>query len=285
MQQKLTEWSPNFEVLEISNAYATASIALTGAQVLQFQPLDQQPVLWLSESAHFNPEKSTRGGIPICWPWFGAHPDNAGLPSHGFVRGKAWQLDSVEDSENGTVVVLSTKDNDATQKLWPHSFTLELRIIIASTLNIELTTTNTGTTPLILTEALHSYFHVSDATNITVYGLENTRYFDKISKEFSNQTNSLKPTGLMDLVYMDTTADVIIEDPQWQRKIRISKSGSQTTVVWNPWKDKAQAMADFANDGYQTMICVESANALDNKVNVQPNESHQLITQISLESN
>lgn len=270
---------------EIDSAHATATVVLQGAHVLSFQPHNQQPVLWVSSNSYFAPGKPIRGGIPVCWPWFANHPTDAAKPAHGFARTSEWSvLGSDLTTAEAVRLRLGLTDTIATRALWPHPFHLELVVTVGSTLQVELLIRNAGDSPFTCTGALHSYFSISDIANITITGLEGGTYLDKVAgNQRREQTGPITITGETDRVYLDTSADCLIVDSGWQRQIRVAKRGSQTTVVWNPWIEKAQRMVDFGAEEYRQMVCVETANAADDVISVPAGGEHRLETTISPE--
>lgn len=293
IQQQLTaltevqwqEWEGGLQVLEINNDHAKATISLIGAQVLSFQPHGQQPVLWLSETANLQPGKSIRGGIPVCWPWFADHPEHAEFPAHGFVRDRLWTLDNVIQQDGGeTRLCLSFPQHDHSDitQYWPDSFALTLTVTVGASLTLELGMQNTGDQIVKITTALHSYFQVGNAAEVFVDGVEGMRYFDKVTGKYAVDSSVVKPDQFIDRVYLDTTEEAVINDPVLQRQIHIQKSGSLSTVIWNPWSKRAQAMADFDNEGYRNMVCVETANALENALVLQPGETHVMGLEIGV---
>ena len=274
---------PAYPILDIANDYATASIALHGAQVFHFQPKHQQPVLWCSQSAHFTAGKPIRGGVPICWPWFGKHSDS-NFPAHGFARNHFWQCDSVMQLDNGeTELCLSLSSAKITQTVWPKAYELALVIQIGEQLNIALTMKNKSNVDCVYTAALHSYLAVGDINTVTLNGLEDVAYADKVNDVTCvAQREPVSVLEPMDRVYQNTVASVSVNDPAWNRKLLIEKSGSLTTVVWNPWAEAAKKLSDFDNNGYVNMICVEAANAFDDVVSLAPGEQYTLATTLSV---
>lgn len=272
-------------MIELSNQYGRAVICLQGAHVIEYQPNDQPAVLWLSDTSHFEVGKAIRGGIPICWPWFGDHPQDPTLPAHGLARTRQWQvLESTDDGET-TSLRLGLTDDDSTRKIWPYRFRLELLVQLGARLCLTLTSHNPNDRPMPITEALHSYLAVSDIGQVNIAGLTDCRYRDKLDNlNLHTQANGLAITGETDRVYLDTQARVSVEDPGLSRQIRIVKSpdpkDSLTTVVWNPWQQRAHALSDFDDEGYKTMVCVETANALDNALEILPGQSHSLTVRI-----
>ncbi|OGT18653.1 MAG: hypothetical protein A2V90_02385, partial [Gammaproteobacteria bacterium RBG_16_57_12] len=255
-----------FAVAKISNRHASARIALQGAHVMSWNPGHHQGVIWLSGDASFAPGKSIRGGVPVCWPWFGAHVTEPGFPAHGFARTVSWEITDTKSLDDGaTFLALRLTGTDATRRQWPHTTPLECHITVGATLEIELITRNQGSTPVTIGEALHTYFTVGDIREAQILGLENGLYVDKVDNgQRKRQTGAVEFTGETDRVYLDTMADCLIVDPVLNRRIRITKRGSQSTVVWTPWAEKAVKMGDMGENGYLKMVCVESANALDN---------------------
>ncbi len=265
-------------IAEIRHPGGEATVALHGGHVLAFRPHGQQPVLWLSRQARFETGGPIRGGIPVCWPWFADHPSDKAKPAHGFVRTTVWTVSAAETLADGsTRLKLSTADREETMKLWPHPFQLAIAVTVSDALRVGLTATNTGSEPFDCSGALHSYFNISAPANTRIKGLAEVAYLDKVDRMRRKlQDGDVSIDGETDRIYLDTTGACVIEDIGWQRRIDIAKTGSRTTVVWNPWVDKAAAMKDFGDDEYQTMVCVETANAHPDVVRLAPGESHTL---------
>ncbi|TSA50849.1 MAG: D-hexose-6-phosphate mutarotase [Nitrosomonadales bacterium] len=265
-------------VARIRNRRASGDIALQGAHVLTFQPEGEAPVIWLSSQAKFAPGKSVRGGVPVCWPWFGNHASEADFPAHGFARTTGWQvIASAALPDGATRITFELEQNDATRAQWPHTCQLHHIVTVGRELTLELVTRNTGTTPFEITEALHTYFAIGDIGATRITGLAGCEYLDKTDGyQRKTEPGTIDISAEVDRVYLNTTADCIIEDRQLNRRIRIAKTGSQSTVVWNPWIEKTRQMGDLGEDGYRGMVCVESANAAENAVTVAPGATHTL---------
>ncbi len=292
---------------DVDNVHAQASICLQGAQLLHWQPRTQAlAVLWLSESARYLAGKAVRGGIPVCWPWFGAAPAAApqGAPAHGFARTQPWRLAATAALPDGrTWLRLVLEQSAATHAWWSQSFSLALEITVGTTLTLRLVTGNTGTLPLVITEALHSYFRVGDITRIGVCGLDQAPYFDAVlGQEQAAETGTvMRFAGEVDRIYdrvdgrvdqgeKDGAAHCRIDDPVLGRRIHITQQGSASTVVWNPWQAKAERLGDLGpaqpphpdatsawqHTGWQQMVCVESGNARHRAVRIEPGQSHTL---------
>ncbi|MDD2880817.1 MAG: D-hexose-6-phosphate mutarotase [Rhodoferax sp.] len=268
-------------VAEIHTPHASARVALQGAQVLAFQPAGQQPVLWVSKAAVYEPGKGVRGGVPVCWPWFGARD---GLPAHGFVRTRLWEMrEATQDAAGQVVLRLGTTDDASTRTLWDFAFDLELVVTVGQTLTVALVTKNTGTAAFTITDALHSYFCVSDIAQAMVQGLDGCAYLDKVQNfAKAKQTGAVAFTGETDRIYFDTTADCLIDDKAWSRSICVAKQGSSSTVVWNPGSERAKTFADMAAAEFKDMLCVETCNAGPDQVTLAPGQQHTLTAAISV---
>ncbi len=269
---------------EITTSEGSAQIVLEGGQLLSWTPIGQAPVVWLSPQAVYKPGKSLRGGAPICWPWFGPHPDNAALPGHGFARNKPWQVLESERLEDGAIRLhLALIQDDGTRAQWPQNAGLSLSITAGTRLRMALTTRNTGDRPATISEAIHTYFTVSDVAKISISGLEGCSYIDKVDDNRRKvQQGPVTIGGEVDRIYLDTAAECVIDDPGLKRRIHIAKSGSRSTVVWNPWAEKGAAFGDMGKDGYKHMLCIETANALEDSVTIGPGASHTLVTEFSV---
>lgn len=260
----------------VSNALGSAEIFLDGGHIARFQPAGERPVLWMSEASNYVQGKAIRGGVPVCFPWFGPHPTDATLGAHGFARFRRWNLERTTELTDGrSRVKLSFSTDAATRKVWPHDARISLAITVGRTLEVEMTVTNTGTAPFICAEALHTYFAVADIRQTEVHGLSGLRYLDRVDPGQRLQQGPVTFAGECDRVY-DHTGEAVIVDRLWNRQISIAKSGSASTVVWNPWIAKAAKMVDYGNDEWPGMVCVETANALDTVVVIPPAFSHHL---------
>ncbi len=268
------------DYIEIENRFATAKLALQGGHVMLWQPKHtSEPVLWLSKQSRFEPGRSIRGGIPLCWPWFGAHPTDSSLCMHGFARVTPFTVIDVGQMNNGyTRVILQMTKTENAQRQLSYPYTLVLTIEIGSTLSIKLATTNRASQPFFMGEAFHTYFNVGDIEAVTITGLEQTEYADKLLDYFrGTEEKELTFHNEFDRVYVSTKSDVVIHDEKYKRKITLSKRGSNTTVVWTPWEKKAHQMADMPkDDSWRHMVCVETANAMENLVMINPGYTHVL---------
>jgi|AGTN01.1.fsa_nt_gi Uncharacterized enzymes related to aldose 1-epimerase len=272
----------------ISSAACTAVIYLQGAHLAEWCPSGQQPVLFMSDRSMKAPGKAIRGGVPIVFPWFGARTANeyssrTDGPSHGFARTSEWQVVGAKVRGNDVILTLSLDPDDSTRSLGYDAFRLVYELVIGENLELHLTVENRSEETISFEEALHTYFLVGDARQISIHGLEGTDYFDKTDKfKRKRQTESvLKLTGETDRPYVGAEAVVEISDPVFQRRIIVSKQNSRTTVVWNPWTELTAKLADMSPDGWMQMVCIETANALEDAIVLASGERHTMIAQIA----
>ncbi|MDH5657176.1 MAG: D-hexose-6-phosphate mutarotase [Spirochaetia bacterium] len=266
-------------LIDVNNPSCTARISMQGAHLMFWKPSDQEkPVIWLSEDAKIAPGKSIRGGIPVCWPWFGPHENNDSFPAHGFARTVPWELLTADEENSVTRLKFRLIDDESFKNQWPHTVILDLTISLGNTLQVDLATTNSGRTDFVIGEALHTYLEIGDIENISVEGLDKAEYIDKVDQHSrKKESGEIRFASEVDRVYLNTTSECSILDSILKRKIRISKSGSMSTVVWTPWQEKADKMGDMGKDnGWKKMVCIESGNALDNCKKIAPGERHTL---------
>lgn len=266
--------------LRITHPKLTAGISLYGGHVVSFKPTGFQDLIWMSDEAIYDAKLPLRGGIPICWPWFGP----IASPSHGFVRNQQWQLVEHRENENGVVVCLGLQDNADTQVIWPYRFDAKLYVEMGETLKVTLDVKNTDEKPWTFSGALHSYLNVGDIHQLAITGMGD-RYIDKLqdSKECEGP-EVLKLTAGIDRIYTQPAAVINVADPEFDRQLTIENQGHNSAVLWNPWANGAANIKDMSNSGYLTMMCVEStvfAPCISAGITLAPGESHQLITTIA----
>jgi D-hexose-6-phosphate mutarotase len=240
----------------------------------------------LSGESRYEPGKAIRGGIPISWPWFADHPSDSTKPAHGFARTSLWKVTGTQHiSTDETEITMVLNESPGTHKLWDYSFDLELKVLVGAELSVVLKMTNTGEEAFTVTSAFHSYYNVGNITQVEIHGLEDTEYIDKVDKYTKKrQSGPVTIAGETDRIFLDTETECIIKDLKLNRNMRISKSGSKSTVVWNPWSDKSQKMGDLPDDGYKNFVCVESANAGPDINELAPGEQHELGLKITVEN-
>ncbi|WP_314418616.1 D-hexose-6-phosphate mutarotase [Pseudescherichia vulneris] len=243
------------ELIVIDHPQVKASFALQGAHLLSFKPAGEEEVLWLSDNTPFKNGVALRGGVPVCWPWFGP-AQQQGLPAHGIARILPWTLTAHNEDENGVVLTFELQSSDATRQYWPHDFTLFARFKLCQTCEIELEAHGEFET----TSALHTYFNVGDISAVKVSGLGD-RFIDKVN----NAQEDVLADGVQtfpdrtDRVYLNPEACSVIHDGALNRTIDVIHHHHSNVVGWNPGPALSVSMADMPDDGYKTFVCVESA--------------------------
>lgn len=272
--------------IAVTNKYTTANIALHGAHLLNYIPDGQKDIMWMSEQSLFENGKAIRGGIPICFPWFGPHPADRTKPQHGFSRLQEWQVNDIKSNEDGsTLVSLSLKETAASMDLWPYKFNAAIDFNIGKMLEVKLTVTNTGNELFEYSDALHTYFNISDISAIYIEGLHKATYYDGFEMDLKTQeATNLQFDKETNRRYVNYTGHCIINDAGYNRKINVAKNGSKVTVLWNPGEAVTKTIADITPDGYKTFVCAEPANAYPgiDMIELSPGESHTLSTVISV---
>jgi glucose-6-phosphate 1-epimerase len=255
---------------------ATGEMYLHGAQLTSWQPRGAEEVLFVSASSRWQDGRAIRGGVPICFPWFGNKADDPRAPAHGFVRTTAWQLESIMQAGDAVTVSMFTESNDNTKKWWPADFHLLHRATFGSELKLELVVRNTGTTSLRFEEALHSYFRVGHIEQVRLQGLNAVSYLDKTDvNRKKSQQGPIVIVSETDRVYLNAKGAIELEDDALRRRIVVAKENSFTTVVWNPWMEKAKALSDFGDAEWMQMVCIETSNVSDFGVELAPGQQHK----------
>lgn len=262
-------------IVALVNAYGTCELSLYGGQVLSYRPTGHVPVLFTSKAAVYEPGRPIRGGIPVCWPWFGPSADTA-HPPHGFARLMQWGLQTTEYSSDVTEVRLTLSDSEFTRRIWPYAFEVELRVWLDQRLNVALTTVNRDTRPFSFSQAFHPYFLVRQITETTVRGLDKAPYTDLLTGQAGVQEGLLDIRSETDRVFMPAAPECVLHDAGLSRAIAVAFTGARRIVVWNPWIDKGRAMPDFGDDEYLRMLCLEPANTADDAVTLAPGARHTL---------
>lgn len=267
-------------MLEITTAWSTAEIYLFGAHVTNFKKHDEAPMLFLSQCSRFDSINPIRGGVPVIFPWFGPRE---GLPAHGFARTKIWEVKEVTTAMDGSVTVRFRLPDSPEAGAYP-PFIAEYIVTVNEHLTMELLVTNRSKdTNLEYEDCLHTYFFVEDIAAISIVGLKGVSYLDKVggATQRTEGDGPIRISSEVDRVYLDTNHPTEIHDARLGRVIRVEKTNSASTVVWNPWINKAQQMPDFGNDEYQKMVCVESGNVGPNKIVLPPGKTSRLKVTLS----
>lgn len=270
-------------VITVQTAKSRARIALHGAHLLEFTPAGGRPAIWVSKQSRFQAKQPIRGGTPICWPWFGKEAQ----PQHGYARIAEWEVRSVKAAGEAVAVTLELPLSELPAEIAARQLYATMTFTVGATLAIALTTTNKGREIQRFTEALHTYFAVSEIGKVRLTGLENEPFLDTVPGREPGPFTVDGPvtvTAELDRNYLESAGVVTLTDDGWSRRIVISRTGSSSAVVWNPWIDKARAMADFGDGEYHEMICIEAANIRGDRVTLNPGESHTLTQKISVEN-
>jgi glucose-6-phosphate 1-epimerase len=281
----------------VTSAAAEATVYLQGAHLAEWRPVGQEPMLFLSARSDYVPGKAIRGGVPVIFPWFGPSKPGPGHdakpgPQHGFARTSGWELAFAAVAGDEVHLTFTLGPSEVTRALGFDHFRVAYRMTIGKRLRLEMMVANDldaaegKGSPLVFEEALHTYFAVSDIEQVTLTGLGGTAYLDKQD----GARRKVQPEGAMrlteetDRVYLETTATCVVEDVPAARRIVVEKSGSHSTVVWNPWAEGTAKMADMEPDGWRKMLCVESANVGESAVSLKPGGTHTMRVGISVEA-
>ncbi|SDP95104.1 D-hexose-6-phosphate mutarotase [Ectopseudomonas guguanensis] len=270
-------------------------VAQQGAQILGYRQGEQPPLIWLSPDAAYRAGQSVRGGVPICWPWFGdlrrnpqavqAHYQLEQAPAHGLVRALDWELLGIDEEDDAVTLRFAYDTRNQPLEGWPRDVGLTFFVRLAQDLGMSLETHNRGDTPLTLSQALHTYFAVSDVRQVSVEGLQACRYIDTLQDwQELRQQDAPVFAAETDRIYLDTPARLSIVDPGWGRRIHLDARGSRSAVLWNPWIDKARRLSQFPDDAWQNMLCIETANVLEDVVQLKTDERHRLDLRLSSET-
>lgn len=245
-----------------------ALVSAQGAQLLAFQARGEEPLLWLSAQAAYTPGKAIRGGIPLCFPWFGPHPDDASKPAHGFARQREWSLVSATTTGDTLALEFQLGADTATRALWPHDFLATLRMSLGRTLSLQLRVTNTGRDDCHFGFAFHSYLPLADSGEARLEGLEGSVCIDQLrpGRERQRQDGPLRFTGETDLIFLHTSGRCRLVDEVRDQALRINAPDCRSVIAWNPGAAKTARLGDMAPDAWRGMACVETGNIEDDAV-------------------
>src|SRR5687768_4809761 len=262
----------------ITTPHGEAHVYRYGAHVTHYKPTGQAPVLLLSEKSHFTHGRPIRGGVPIVFPWFGPRANDPQAPLHGLVRVRDWDVESVDRTPDGesVAVTLMLRSSDETFAIWPQDFVLRYTVTVGRQLELALEVANAGGEEMTFEEGLHTYFAVADVTKASVHGLQNKTYLDKTRKmeQLCDSGAAVTITEPTDRVYHGTSGTCTIDDAAGNRRIAVSRGGSNSTVVWNPTGNPPAPLADLDSGEWQRFICVETANLMEHAVTLAPGQKH-----------
>mgnify|MGYP001257092396 CR=1 FL=1 len=264
--------SQGLQYIEVNSPMCHAHIFLQGAQVTHFQPKNQPSLLWISQAETYEKGVSMRGGIPICWPWFGLHPE-PDYPQHGFARHKIWHLERIQESEQEVLITLTLPTSEIETQFWPHRTQLTVTIALSTQLKISLTTQNNEDYPIKFSQALHTYFDIQNIKKLKVDGLVNTPYieFNQNKHQTAGEVSIYKET---DRMYHNASSTQQLKTTQGT--IVVKREHSSSCVLWNPWIEKSKRLSNFNQDDYLHMVCLEACNILDDSVDLKPHETFTL---------
>ncbi|WP_286238638.1 D-hexose-6-phosphate mutarotase [Neptuniibacter halophilus] len=276
--------------VSVRNEAAAATLFLQGAQLAEYCRLGEKPLLWLSDHCDYQAATALRGGVPVCWPWFGDPLRNplrlqqqlgeSDLPMHGLVREREWQLVAISQPDSETTW-LTLELDFAAEPAWPYPARLQLEVCIGPRLEYRFSVTNTGKQAFCYTTALHTYFNLSRLESVEVRGLEGQPYLDTLDDWQQHcSVTPLRINAEVDRVYTSLPGRVEICDQGYNRRIGLQAEGAPDMVVWNPWIDKSRRLSHFGEQDYQRMLCLETACLLDNMICLEPEQSHCLRLQI-----
>lgn len=271
--------------VRIESPTARGEIYPHGAHITAWQPACAANVIFTSSRARWGEHDAIRGGIPVCAPWFRGKSGDAQAPKHGLVRTRAWNLEGVEALGEDVRVTMSITNDAESRQWWPYEFTMRLRATFGATLHVELDYTNQASEGVTVAEALHTYLAVGDVRQVSIAGLDGARYLDNVDHSHEKrQDGDFHFAKETDNAYLDTATNLVVTDPSLDRRIHVGKSGSQSTVVWNPFVEGARSMADLGEGEWRQFACVEASNVLACALQLEPGETHTLATSLRVES-
>ncbi|KAJ6714383.1 GLUCOSE-6-PHOSPHATE 1-EPIMERASE [Salix viminalis] len=267
------------QVVLRSRRGASARVSLYGGQVLSWRTDQDEELLFTSSKETFKPPNPVRGGIPICFPQFG---NRGSLEQHGFARKKIWVIDQNpppflqhNDSNDKVYTDLLLKPTEEDLKIWPHSFEFRLRVCLSVEGNLTMISRirNINCKPFSFSIAFHTYFSISDISEVRVEGLETLDYLDNLCQRerFTEQGDALTFESEVDRVYLSSSDVIAVFDHEQKRTFAIRKEGLPDVVVWNPWEKKSKSMVDLGDEEYRQMLCVDGA-AIEKQITLKPGE-------------
>jgi glucose-6-phosphate 1-epimerase len=281
---RVREGRGGFGRIEITSLFAHGEMYLHGAHITSWRPADAEEVLFLSTKSRWEEGQAIRGGIPICFPWFRGKADDPQAPAHGFVRTRSWQLYSIVETNAGVAVTMFIESDEQTRRWWAGEFRLVHRVTFGAELKLELICINTGKTRFQFEEALHTYNRVAAVKDVHVRGLDGTRFLDNTdSNKKKTQIGDVTIASQTDNAFINTQSAVDLLDPKMGRRIRLQKSNSNTTVVWNPWQEGASRLRDLGEGEWKQFLCVEASNIIGAAVELPPGQEHTMSAVLSVE--
>lgn len=257
---------------QVDTPLCRALVSAQGGQVLAFQARGREPLLWLSPAAHLAPGKAIRGGIPLCFPWFGPHPSDSRQPAHGFARLREWQLAAARLDADVLHLELALQADAGTRDLWPHDFRAVLRIGFGHHLSLQLEVANRGSAAFDFSLAFHSYFPLVDSCQARIEGLAGSICLDQLdpARHQRRQHGPVRFEGETDRIFTGVSADCLLLDEARDSAVRLLASGCRSVIAWNPGPEKTARLVDMPASAWQGMACVESGNVGEDSVSLPP---------------
>ncbi|GGI77232.1 D-hexose-6-phosphate mutarotase [Shewanella gelidii] len=263
--------------LEVNTALCQAKIYLQGAQITEFKPSNQASLLWVSSANDYQPGISIRGGIPICWPWFGQSTQE-NWPAHGFARTKLWHVEASLLEHDIAIITLALSPQEFDCEYWPYKTQIRVKFELGKSLRVSLINQNLDTQAITLTQALHSYFPIDDIHQLKARGFLGSDFIEFAKGPFNQESDTVRFDRETDRVYANLPPVQYLESTQGTIEVR--RAQSQSAVLWNPWIEKSKRLSRFLNQDYQQMVCLEAANVREDSITLAPNEQHTLMTEI-----
>lgn len=264
------------DAIKIEHPLFNATLLLQGAQLIEFSPKSNRDcnTLWLSPSAQYKKGQPVRGGIPICWPWFGNVDKNPNAiqdqlksttanSAHGFARSLPWEVKRINEDCHYIEVTLFLSSNSETKAIWPFDFVLEAKFTFSEKMELLLTTSNTGSDSFNISQALHSYFPTKDITHSYIHDTHNLKYIDALDHwKQKQQMGKVHFNTETDRLYLFDKENHSLRLETPDQSLLINSKNSQSAVIWNPWIEKSKRLSQFSPLDFQSMLCIETANVL-----------------------
>lgn len=240
------------EIVVVDDPRVRGAVSLQGGQVIAWQPAGHAPGLWLGKRNTWQAGKPVRGGVPLCWPWFG--PGEGGKPSHGFARNSQWSLEGCDTVGDGVLLTLRLEASAQTLSVWPHEFTLLTRIALGATCEIEVEAQGAYAS----TAALHTYVAIDALGTAEVSGLGKQYRDNLLARDVADADSPVTPEGHIEQVYTDAQEVSVIKGGADGQTVEIAHHGASDVVVWNPGAELSASMADLTDEDYRHFLCVET---------------------------
>lgn len=262
----------------LDNGIWSLALSTYGGQLLKARHSSSvQDVIFLGKKASAANGHSIRGGVPVCWPWFGASPV-PGRPIQGFARTAHWEVKEIGKD----FIRMDLPSAAVPPELVDFPFELFTEIRLTDELELRLGMKNCGTSAAEISCALHTYFAVSDCEKIRVMGVEDSPFTVKGGPEQPPEKEELRIQGEICRLYCPQSSAVTISDPGWKRKIVVSKENSNSTLVWNPGAARCAQISDLEDEEFHDFLCVECNRAGKDLLTLPPGAVYEIIQKIKV---